>query len=286
MTQTHIPNGDYASAIETLTVPQAPSLADPADHGLGPLHRLASRQYPPAEQTRQVMAKAPRSRWLRALAAIGVFVVGQVLGMLYVGIMKPSHADQVFAVITIVTWAGPLIAWFGLKHRKLGTCQIQGHPLHTLAELSAGMATPWIEVRMPEEDMWTFGDEHDDSTPSPRRLEVRAAEDLIVSFNRVYVRARAGTPPQGAVPGTPSHANRAIDCLHRALVAELHLTPDQIWEMASECSENINDELGGHVDHAAFVIQRAQHRDTDTLCEGLVRSVDVLRTHFDLTQGD
>lgn len=57
-----------------------------------------------------------------------MFLIGQILGMLYVGLVKPGESDTVFSAITALTWLGPLIAWFVLRHRHLGQRQIHGYP--------------------------------------------------------------------------------------------------------------------------------------------------------------
>ena len=276
--QPHIPNGDFAAALDGLAA------VDPTEHGLGPLHRLASRVYPPAEQTLQVMAKAPRSIWQRALIASGVFLLGQLLGLLYVDAVKPGRPDTMFSVIWVLTWAGPLVAWFAFRHRKLGPRQIKGHPMNTLAVMSAGMPEPWIEVRISDEDVVIveLGEEGKNKPP----LELVADEDLVVSFDSVYVRARASATPQADASEAPSQASGALECLHRALMAELSRSPDQVWELESECSEDIDEALGGHLTKASFVIKQWQRYGTDALCEGVLRAVNTLRDQYDLTLGD
>lgn len=278
MMQSHIPNGDFAAALEKRVE------VDPTEHGLGPLHRLASRVHPPAEETRQIMAKAPRSTWQRASIAVGVFLLGQLLGLLYVGAVKPARADTVFSVITALTWAGPVVAWFAFRRRKLGLRQIKGHPLNTLAVLSAGMPEPWIEVRVSDEDVMIFelGEEGKGKPP----LELAAEEDLVVSFDSVYVRAKTGVTPQADASEPSSQASEAVECLHRALMAELSRSPDQLWELESVCSEDIDEALGGHLDKVSFVVKQGQRYSTDGLCEAVERAVNTLRNQYELTLGD
>lgn len=126
-----IRNGDYASALDKLTVrpdsasspsPEPisaqrtnPTHPDPNDtlaqeHGLGPLHPRASRHHPPAQEAHFVSLTAPRSRWRRTASALGMFMLGNLIGMLYIGLARPSHPSGVFTAITLLTCLGPLTA--------------------------------------------------------------------------------------------------------------------------------------------------------------------------------
>lgn len=72
------------------------------------------------------------------------------------------------------------------------------------------------------------------------------------------------------------------------MATELGLASDQVLEMkeASTYSADIGPEIGAHIDHLSLVIKRGQSRDTDELCEGIIRAVNTLRTPYDLTLGD
>lgn len=282
----NIRNGDYASALDKLTArPNAAASPSPelisaphtnASHpepndtlaqecGLGPLHPRASRHHQPAQESHLISLEAPRSPWQRAAAALGVFLIGQILGMLYVGLVKPSESDTVFSAITALTWLGPLIAWFVLRHRHLGQRQIHGYPPKTLAVMSAGMTEPWIEIVIPDDDL-------------------AVNEDLLVYFDGVYVRAKSAQSQSAPA----SHASGAISLLQRAIATELGLASDQVLEMKEETtySADIDPEIGAHIDHLSFVIKRGQAWDTDELCEGIIRAVNTLRTRYDLILGD
>ncbi|MFZ2298320.1 MAG: hypothetical protein WAV91_08665 [Aquabacterium sp.] len=299
-----IRNGDYASALDKLTA-HHDAAASPSpeligeqhtnpihtgandtlaqEHGLGPVHPRASRHHPPAQESHLISLKAPRSRWQRATAALGVFLLGQALGMLYVGLVTPGEPDTVYSAITALTWLGPLVAWFALRHRHLGQRQIQGYPPKTLAAMSAGMAEPWIELVIPDDDLGYAGDDasgHPAAPPSPYELAIN--EDLLVYFGGVYVRAKS------ALPAPASHARGAISLLQRAMAAELGLASDQVLEMKEEStySADIDPEIGAHIDHLSLAIKRGQAWDTDELCEGIIRAVNTLRVRYDLILGD
>lgn len=198
-----------------------------------------------------------------------------------------AHApDLIFKAVMLTTWVGPVVAWFALRHRKLGDEPIQGHPLNVLAQMSLGVSQGWLELRVPEEDLMSFVD--DDAEPSstkPKRLELVASEDLVASFGAAYVRARSGSASDqhGEVP---SQAHAAIDTLSKAITHELGLIEGQVWELESSASEDIDEEIGGHLDQVSFVIKRGQWRDTDEVCEALRRAVDTLRSRFELTAGE
>lgn len=301
-----IRNGDYASALDKLTArPDAAASPPPElisaqdtnlshteandtlaqEHGLGPLHPGASRHHPPAQESHLISLKAPRSRWQRAAAALGVFLLGQVLGMLYVGWLKLGVPDTVSSAITALTWLGPLVAWVALRHRNLGERQIHGYPPKTLAAMSAGMAEPWIELAIPDDDFGHAGDDtsvHPGSPPSPYELAIN--EDLLVYFDGVYVRAKS-THSHSA---SASHASGAINLLQRAIATELGLASDQVLEMKEEStySADIDPEIGAHIGHLSLAIKRGQAWDTDELCEGIIRAVNTLRTRYDLVLGD
>lgn len=301
-----IRNGDYASALDKLTArPDAAASTSPElisaqhtnpshteandtlaqEHGLGPLNPRASRHHPPAQKSHLISLKAPRSRWQRAAAALGVFLLGQALGMLYVGLVKPGEPDTVYSAITALTWLGPLVAWFALRHRYLGQRQINGYPPKTLAVISAGMAEPWIEIVIPDDDLRHAGDDasdHPDSPSSPYELAVN--EDLLVYLDGVYVRAKSAHSQSAPA----SHARGAISLLQRAMAAELGLASDQVLEMKEEStySADIDPEIGAHIDHLSLAIKRGQAWDTDELCEGIIRAVNTLRTRYDLILGD
>ena len=302
----HIPDGDYASALDKLTArPNAAASPSPElisaphtnashpepndtlaqEYGLGPLHPRASRHHPPAQESHLVSLKAPRSRWQRAVAALGVFLIGQVLGMLYVGLVKPEEPDTVLSAITAITWLGPLIAWFVLRHRHLGQRQIHGYPPNTLAVMSAGMAEPWIELTIPDADLSHAGEA---GSAHPGVLsssdDLASSDDLLVHFDSVYVRAQSTQ----AQPAPTSHASGAVSLLQRAMATELGLASDQVLEMkeASTYSADIAPDIGAHIDHLSLIIKRGQTHDTDKLCEGIIRAIDTLRTRYDLTLGD
>jgi hypothetical protein len=299
-----IRNGDYASALDKLTV-RPDSAASPSpepisaqhtnpshpephnalaqEHGLGPLHPRASRHHPPAQEAHLVSLTAPRSSWQRAAAALGIFMLGNLIGMLYIGLARPSHSSGVFTAITLLTWLGPLTAWLTLRHRKLGQRQIRGYPPRTLAVMSTGMAEPWIELVIPDDDLGHAGDDasvHPGAPPSTYELAIN--EDLLVYFDSVYVRARS------AQPAPASHARGAISLLQRTIATELGLASDQVLEMKDEstCSADIDPEIGAHIDHLTLAIKRGQAWDTDELCEGIIRAVNTLRTRYDLVLGD
>ena len=131
----------------------------------------------------------------------------------------------------------------------------------------------------------------DESAPADapaQSQQLLASEDLIASFGPVYVREKPAPAPMGAKEAHPAdtQARRALDVLRQALTAELGLFPDQVWELEATTSNDINAELGGHIDHVSLVIQRGQWRDTDEVCEALLRAVHTLRTHFDLMPGE
>ena len=279
-----IRNGDYASALDKLTARPGPAASpsperisaqhanpthpEPHDtlaqeYGLGPLHPRASRHHPPAQEVHLVSLTAPRSRWQRAAAALGIFVLGNLIGMLYMARAQPDHPSGIFTAITLLTWLGPLIAWFMLRHRKLGQRQIHGYPPQTLAVMSAGMAEPWIELVIPDD-------------------ELAINEDLRVYFDSVYVRAKS------AQPAPASQARGAISLLQRAIATELGLASDQVLEMKEETtySADIDPEIGAHIAHLSLAIKRGQAWDTDELCEGILRAVNTLRTRYDLILGD
>ena len=279
-----IRNGDYASALDKLTVHPGPAASpsperisaqhanpthpEPHDtlaqeYDLGPLHPRASRLHPPAQETHLVSLTTPRSRWQRAAAALGIFVLGNLIGMLYMVRAQPDHPSGIFTAITLLTWLGPLIAWFMLRHRKLGQRQIHGYPPQTLAVMSAGMAEPWIELVIPDD-------------------ELAINEDLRVYFDSVYVRAKS------AQPAPASQARGAISLLQRAIATELGLASDQVLEMKNEStySADIDPEIGAHIAHLSLAIKRGQAWDTDELCEGILRAVNTLRTRYDLILGD
>ncbi len=303
----NIHNGDYASAIDKLTTratttsPSSPITAeanglntpssdtpDPLarEYDLGPLHPRASRQYPPALQQVHVPLRTPRSRWRRAAAAIGVFLLGQALGLLYVGLAPAGEPGIVFAALTLLTWGGPWVAWFALRHRHLGQHVIHGHPLNTLAELSAGLEEPWIEVIIPD------GTPHENPSALPAHLASRhgspLADDLLVHIDSVYVRARSAPPSFDPATPSTSQASAAVENLRRNLAAELGLSTDQVRELIdlSVSSEDISPEIGGHIERATLVIQTGQALDTDAVCDGIMRAVNTLRMQFDLTVGD
>ena len=279
-----IRNGDYASALDKLTArPSTAASPSPErisaqhanpthpepngtlaqEYGLGPLHPRSSRHHPPAQETHLVSLTAPRSRWQRAAAALGIFVLGNLIGVLYMARAQPDHPSGIFTAITLLTWLGPLTAWFMLRHRKLGQRQVHGYPPQTLAVMSAGMVEPWIELVIPDD-------------------ELAINEDLLVYFDSVYVRAKS------AQPAPASHARGAISLLQRAIATELGLASDQVLEMKEETtySADIDPEIGAHIDHLSLVIKRGQSRDTDELCEGIIWAVNTLRTRYDLTLGD
>ena len=302
----NIEDGNYAAAIDKLTArttsqadPSSTAAAttaaqvdvDPAEYGLGPLHRLASRQHPPVEQTMRVMAKVKRSRWLRTLAALGVFLLGQVLSLIYVGVANTGQPNKVFFAISVLTWAGPVVAWFALRHRKLGYRQIQGYPRLTLAEMSAGMHKPWIEVCIPEESAMVYDYETNPDNPNqPSRVfELQADEDVIVSFDLMHVRAKTQPPTPASAAEVFSPAQKAMECLTRAIAAELPRPPDQVFEMSPmllEDDEREIDDGGESLDPPQFLIKGGQKMNTDALCEGLIRAVNVLRNQYDLTLND
>ncbi len=301
-----IRNGDYASALDKLTA-HHDAAASPSpeligeqhtnpihtgandtlaqEHGLWPVHPRASRHHPPAQESHLISLNAPRSRWQRATAALGVLLLGQALGMLYVGLVKPGEPDTVYSAITALTWLGPLVAWFALRHRHLGQRQIHGYPPRTLAVMSAGMTEPWIELVIPDDDLGHAGDDatvHPGSPPSPDELAVN--EDLLVYFDGVYVRAKSAQSQSAPA----SHASGAISLLQRAIATELGLASDQVLEMKEETtySADIDPEIGAHIAHLSLAIKRGQAWDTDELCEGIIRAVNTLRTRYDLILGD
>lgn len=298
-TPMNIHNGDYASAIDKLTVHspepigtqhQSAGLTESNDalaheHGLGSLHPRASRRHPPAQESRLISLTAPRSRWQRAAAALGVFVLGQLLGMLYVGLAQPAHPTGAFKAITLLTWLGPLIAWFLLRHRDIGQRQIQGYPPRTLAVMSAGMSEPWIELVITDDDL----DHACDAEPAPPGYrpstdELTVTENVLVYFDGVYVRAKSAL----SQPETASHARGAINLLQRAIATELGLASDQVLEMRDESmySEDITPEIGAHIAQLSLAIKRGQAWDTDELCEGIIQAIHSLRARYDLVLGD
>ena len=299
-----IRNGDYASALDKLTARPGPAASpsperisaqhanpthpEPHDtlaqeYGLGPLHPRASRHHPPAQEVHLVSLTAPRSRWQRAAAALGIFVLGNLIGMLYMARAQPDHPSGIFTAITLLTWLGPLAAWFMLRHRKLGQRQIHGYPPQTLAVMSAGMAEPWIELVIPDDALGHVGNDAatpPGAPPSPDKLAIN--EDLLVYFDSVYVRAKS------AQPAPASHARGAINLLQQAIATELGLASDQVLEMKEETtySADIDPEIGAHIDHLSLAIKRGQAWDTDELCEGIIRAVNALRNRYDLILGD
>lgn len=259
------------------------------EHGLGPLHPRASRRHAPPEQTWTVPLLEPRSKWLRGAAALGVFLLGTLVSVLYQDPAKPGGNDTVAAIIQVLTWLGVIAAWVMLSHRKRGEQAITGHPLNTLAQLSADVAPDWIELCVPDAN--EVCDVDDESAPADapdKSQQLLASEDLIASFGPVYVRERPGPTPVEADEAAPadSQARRAIDVLRLALTAELGLFPDQVWELEATTSNDINAELGGHIDHVSLVIQRGQWRDTDEVCAALLRAVHTLRSRFELMPGE
>ena len=134
-------------------------------------------------------------------------------------------------------------------------------------------------------------DVDDESAPADapaKSQQLLASEDLIASFGPVYVRERPAPAPVEAdeAASADSQARRALGVLRQPLRAELGLFPDQVWELEATTSNDINAELGGHIDQVSLVIQRGQWRDTDEVCEALLRAVHTLRKHFDLMPGE
>lgn len=147
--------------------------------------------------------------------------------------------------------------------------------------MSAGMAEPWIEVVIPDDDL--VGDDASappGAPPSPEELAIYVG--LLVYFDGVYVRAKS------AQPAPASHARGAISLLQRAIATELGLASDQVLEMKEEptYSADIDPEIGAHIDHFSLAIKGGQARDTDELCEGIIRAVNTRRTRYDLILGD
>lgn len=259
------------------------------EHGLGPLHPRASGRHAPPEQTWTVPLLEPRSKWLRGAAALGVFLLGTLVSVLYRDPAEPGGSDTVAAIIQVLTWLGVIAAWVMLSHRKRGEQPITGHPLNTLAQLSADVAPDWIELCVPDAN--EVCDVDDESAPADaptQSQQLLASEDLIASFGPVYVREKPAPAPMGAKEAHPAdtQARRALDVLRQALTAELGLFPDQVWELEATTSNDINAELGGHIDHVSLVIQRGQWRDTDEVCAALLRAVHTLRSRFELMPGE
>lgn len=119
-------------------------------------------------------------------------------------------------------------------------------------------------------------------SPSPYELDVN--EDLLVYFYGVYVRAKSAQSQSAPV----SHASGAISLLQRAIAAELGLASDQVLEIKEESTDSadIDPEIGAYIDHLSLAIKRGQAWDTDELCEGIIRTVNTLRTRYDLVLGD
>lgn len=256
-----------------------------ASHGLGPLHPRASRLHPPSERTRLVAWLQPRSRIQRAFAALSVFILGQALGSWYLHTAQPVGPDLVFKAITLLTWLGPIVVWFASRHRNLGDQPIQGHPVNVLAEMSGGVCDGWITLEVEGEDaVHEIEDELCQPGQASRQVEVVAREDLIADFGPVYVRATKAGPSHGA--GTTSQACLAIHALLKAITLELGLFTNQVQALYASPSEDIDTEIGGHIDDMSFVIKRGQLQDTDEVCAALLRAVDALRSQFDLTPGE
>ncbi len=225
-----------------------------------------------------------RGRTVRAAAAIGVFLLGQMLSMLYLPSVATGHPDAVFTILSLLAWLAPFVAWFALKHRTLGTRELKGFPLNVLAELSADVLPQWIAVRIPHQNMISMdGDVARGATGRKERRELRADEDILVLFGPAYLRSKAIRPPDGH---SASQASQAVDVLIQAIAHELGLFASPVWELESTMSEDISDELGGHLDHLAVVIQRGQFSDVDQVCEALMRAVDTLCLHFELKPGE
>jgi hypothetical protein len=253
-------------------------------NGLGPLHPRASRIHPPAEQTRLVPLRQPRSMVQRAAASISVFVLGQSVGAWYLRTAELQAPDLVFKAIGLLTWLGPVVAWFALRHRHLGDRSIQGHPLNVLAEMSAGLSERWITLEIESEDVvHDIEDELLQPGQTARIVEVVASEDLIVDFGPVYVRGKGNA---SADAGTASQACRAIQVLLAALTRELGLFTHQVQPLYASPSEDIETEIGAHIDEMSFVIKHGQRQDTDEVCAAVLRAVDALRMQFDLKPGE
>lgn len=257
-----------------------------AAHGLGPLHPRASPTHPPAEQTRLVAQLQPRGLLQRLTASIGLFVLGQAVGVWYLHSMRPTTKDPVFNTIMLMSWAASIAAWILLRHRKVGDEVVQGHPMNVLAEMSMGVSEAWVELRIPDEDLMSLV-EADADTPSAatRKLELVANEDLVASFGAAYVRALS-TSPSSHGGKDRSQASAAIDVLAQAIASELGCFEGQVWELESSISEDIDEEIGGHLDHVSFVIKRGQWRDTDEVCAALQQAVTTLKSQFHVTHGD
>lgn len=255
-----------------------------AANGLGPLHPRASHNHPPAEQTRLVPLRQPRSVVQRVAASVSVFVLGQSIGTWYLHTAHPQAPDLVFKAITLLTWIGPVVAWFALRHRHLGEHSIQGHPVNVLADMSGGVSERWITLEIEREDVvHDIEDELQQPAQTSRVAEVLAQEDLNVDFGPVYVRAKADAS-HGA--GTSSQAVQAIHTLLKALTVELGLFTHQVQPLHASPSEDIDTEIGGHIDEMSFIIKRGQRQDTDEVCAAVLRAVDAMRMQFDLKPGE
>lgn len=255
-----------------------------AANGLGPLHPRASHNHPPAEQNRLVTHRQPRSKMKRLTASLCVFVLGQSIGIWYMHAVHSQAPDLVFKAIMLLTWISPVITWFGLRHRLIGEQAIQGYPVNVLAEMSGGLCERWITLEVEGQDV-THNIEDDLELPgqASRFVELSAREDLIVVFGPAYVRAKAG-PSHDA--DTSSQAIKAINTLLKALKLELALYTNQVHPLYASPSEDIDAEIGGHIDEMSFVIKTGQRHDTDEICGAVLRAVGALQAQFDLTPGE
>lgn len=294
-------NGDYAARIEQLTrraqaahspaaaaaaaagapATAAPSAAQPlpADHGLGPLHPKASRRHAPPEERRMVALKVKRSRWARLLVGVGLFLAGNVLAMLYIGLMGSTERDLGFDVLFTLTWLAPFVAWFGLRHRRLGEVEVKGYPLHTLAVMDAGLGEPCITLRVSDEDMVVADTVWLTDGKEAEQLEIVAADDLIIEIDALLIRAEAPS----SEPDNTSHGEQALTLLRRQVASQLCLPADRLPILSPTVSENFDDGITASIDYAEIIVKGGQRLDTDAVCDAVASAMTMVQQRYRVT---
>lgn len=291
-------DGDYVARIERLTrrtqgpeaaAPASPHAgtasdrhaptdlqADPADHGLGPLHPRASRRHAPPEERCMVTVKVKRSRWVRLLAGIGLFLMGNVISMLYIGLSGATERDAGFDVLFTLTWIAPFVVWFALRHRKLGQTEIKGYPLHTLAVMDLGLGEPCVTLRVPEEDSIVVDTVWLANGQDAEQAEVCAHEDLIIEIDTLLIRANALSLPAGET----SHGRSALLAFQQALAASLYVPTERLAILSPTVSDNFEDGMASSVDYAEVILKGGLRMDTDAVCDAISSAMYTVRQHY------
>lgn len=270
--------GAAASTVATSTeeTGEAGLRANPAEHGLGPLHPRASRRHAPPEERRLVTVKVKRSRWVRLLVGIGLFLVGNVIAMLYIGVTGATERDTVFNVLFALTWLAPFVAWFALRRRKLGQAEVKGHPLHTLAVMDLGLGKPCVVLRVAEEDMIVVDTVWLPGGKEAEQLEIVANDDLIIQIDGLLVRAHTPALQEDSAP----HSKRALLAWQKALAAELGLPDARLPILSPTVSDNFDEGLASSMEYAEIIVKGGLRLDTDTVCDAMASALAAVRQHL------